>query len=108
MSKILLKLLSSVEIVSKYFIPSLFALSIVSFNDKDIGSLPMEWNCLDQYYHLIDPKAIHYTEGGPWFIDMQAEKTHPFHNTRYGQEWVKYKDRFDAAGGSLQHHTTDV
>ena len=75
-------------------------------DDDDIGSLPMEWNCLDQYYHLADPKAIHYTEGGPWFVDMQAEKTHPFHDTRYGLEWVRFKARFDDA--MCNHHTTSV
>jgi len=32
-----------------------------------IGSIPLDWNCLDNYYHLENPKAIHYTDGGPWF-----------------------------------------
>ena len=27
--------------------------------------------CLDGYYHLTEPKAIHYTDGGPWFDDYQ-------------------------------------
>ncbi len=52
-------------------------------DDGDIGSLPLEWNCLDQYYHLENPKAIHYTEGGPWF----GKK---FEKTRYGPLWVDY------------------
>ena len=35
--------------------------------DEEIGSIPLEWNCLDGYYHLENPKAIHYTDGGPGF-----------------------------------------
>lgn len=34
---------------------------------EKIGSLPLDWNCLDDYYHLDSPKAVHYTDGGPWF-----------------------------------------
>lgn len=49
--------------------------------DSDrIGSLPLEWNCLDDYYHLSDPKAIHYTDGGPWFGPRYA-------NTAYSDLW---------------------
>jgi len=40
-------------------------------DDEDIGSLPLEWNCMDDYYHLENPKAIHYTDGGPWFDNYQ-------------------------------------
>ena len=40
-------------------------------DDDDIGSLPLEWNCMDDYYHLENPKAIHYTDGGPWFDNYQ-------------------------------------
>jgi hypothetical protein len=47
--------------------------------DEEIGSIPLEWNCLDDYYHLEHPKAIHYTDGGPWFEDYQ--------DTFYGDMW---------------------
>lgn len=47
--------------------------------DDEIGSLPLEWNCLDDYYHLENPKAIHYTDGGPWFENYQ--------NTFYADLW---------------------
>ena len=50
-------------------------------DDSEIGSIPLEWNCLDQYYHLGDPYAIHYTDGGPWFGEE-------FANTRYAQKWI--------------------
>lgn len=48
--------------------------------DEDIGSLPLEWNCLDDYYHLENPKAIHYTDGGPWFENYEE--------TFYSQLWL--------------------
>jgi len=48
--------------------------------DEEIGSLPMEWNCLDQYYHLETPKAIHYTDGGPW---------QGYTKTRYASLWTE-------------------
>lgn len=48
--------------------------------DNEIGSIPLEWNTLDDYYLLEDPKAIHYTDGGPWFENYQ--------NTMYSQRWI--------------------
>ena len=48
-------------------------------SDDEIGSLPLDWNCLDGYYHLDNPKAIHYTDGGPWFDD--------YYNTFYSHLW---------------------
>lgn len=37
-------------------------------DDNEIGSLHYEWNYLVGHYSTdIDPKLIHYTEGGPWF-----------------------------------------
>lgn len=51
-------------------------------NDDQIGSIPLEWNVLDGYYHVEFPKAIHYTDGGPWFKDYQ--------NTRYSDIWLKF------------------
>lgn len=54
-------------------------------SDFEIGSLPMEWNCLDGYYHLERPAAIHYTDGGPW---------QGYTNTRYAHYWQEaYKRR---------------
>ena len=52
--------------------------------DDEIGSITMEWNTLDDYYLLEYPKAIHYTDGGPWFVD--------YNNTMYAQRWI---DEFD-------------
>ena len=50
--------------------------------DEEIGSLPLEWNCLDDYYYLMSPKAIHYTDGGPWFKNYK--------NTMYSNLWLDF------------------
>jgi len=39
-------------------------------DDSEIGSLPLEWNWLVGWYKEPQdgkPKALHFTEGGPWF-----------------------------------------
>lgn len=54
--------------------------------DDEIGSIPMEWNTLDDYYHLEHPKAIHYTDGGPWFID--------YNDTMYAYKWIDEHDDY--------------
>ena len=50
-------------------------------HDEEIGSLPLEWNTLDNYYYLSKPKAIHYTDGGPWFDDYKE--------TMYSSHWYR-------------------
>ena len=50
--------------------------------DQEIGSIPHHWNWLAGWYkEPIDgkPKAIHYTEGGPWFEN--------YRDCEYHQEW---------------------
>jgi lipopolysaccharide biosynthesis glycosyltransferase len=49
--------------------------------DENIGSLPPAWNYLVEHSPSMDrkPKAIHYTEGGPYF---EAYK-----DTEYAAEW---------------------
>lgn len=54
---------------------------------ENIGSIPLDWNCLDDYYHLENPKAIHFTDGGPWFAK--------YRNTFYSQLW---KDEYKRLG----------
>jgi len=56
-------------------------------DDKDIGSIPLDWNCLDGYYHLDKPKAIHYTDGGPWFEGYE--------NTFYSDFWKREESIFN-------------
>jgi len=57
--------------------------------DEEIGSLPLDWNCLDGYYHLHNPKAIHYTDGGPWFDGYK--------NTFYSKLWDHEYEMFTRA-----------
>lgn len=52
--------------------------------DENIGSLSLDWNTLDGYYELDNPRAIHYTDGGPWFDQYQ--------NTYYSEHWKKEYD----------------
>lgn len=50
--------------------------------DEEIGSLPINWNWLVGWYKEPKdgkPKALHYTEGGPWFKD--------YRNCEYNQVW---------------------
>ena len=52
-------------------------------NDKNIGSIPIDYNYLVGYYDSIEnPKALHYTDGGPWHKDYQ--------NCRYSEKWLDY------------------
>ena len=49
-----------------------------------IGSLDKTWNWLVNWYHEPQdgkPKAIHYTEGGPWFSN--------YVKTEYGGNWIR-------------------
>jgi hypothetical protein len=50
--------------------------------DSEIGALPVEWNWLVDYYtETADskPKALHYTDGGPWLDGYE--------NCSYSDEW---------------------
>ena len=48
--------------------------------DEAVGALPVEWNWLVGHSPPdIDPKAVHFTEGGPWF-----EK---YRDVPFAEEW---------------------
>ncbi len=52
--------------------------------DRDIGSLPLEWNWLVNWYEEeqdFKPKALHFTEGGPWLK--------PYKNCAYSDRWYR-------------------
>jgi len=54
--------------------------------DEEIGTINHEWNWLVNWYHEPkdgSPKAIHYTEGGPWFPN--------YLNCEYGATWLQEK-----------------
>ena len=50
--------------------------------DEEIGQLHYEWNFLVGWYTDGKPKALHYTEGGPWFKN--------YRNCEYGNVWKDY------------------
>lgn len=53
--------------------------------DDEIGKISHEWNWLVNWYHEPDdgsPKALHYTEGGPWFKD--------YRHCEYNDVWKQY------------------
>lgn len=64
-------------------------------DDNEIGSLPLEWNCLDDYYLLENPKAIHYTDGGPWFEDNNGLS---YKNTMYSDHWYEVEEWMEKYG----------
>ena len=52
-------------------------------DDSEIGEFSHEWNWLVGVYNEPangKPKAIHYTEGGPWFKN--------YRNCEYNKEWI--------------------
>jgi len=56
-------------------------------DDAEIGSLPLQWNWLVNWYTEPDdgyPLAIHYTEGGPWLKEYE--------DCEYSDLWKKTFD----------------
>ena len=56
-------------------------------DDAEIGSLPLQWNWLVNWYAEPDdgyPLAIHYTEGGPWLKEYE--------DCEYSDLWKKTFD----------------
>ena len=54
----------------------------------EIGALPEEWNYLVGHSVIPEgktPKVIHYTEGGPWFVDKQ--------DVPYGALWIAERNK---------------
>lgn len=57
--------------------------------DRQIGAISHEWNWLVKWYKEPDngkPKAVHYTEGGPWFDNHR--------HCEYGAHWVEEKNNY--------------
>jgi lipopolysaccharide biosynthesis glycosyltransferase len=55
-------------------------------DDSLIGSIDYSWNWLVGWYKkdkTKKPKALHYTEGGPWFDDYK--------NCEYSEVWKEYE-----------------
>ena len=51
----------------------------LSWTSKEVGSLPATFNTLVGYYSFPNPKAVHFTDGGPW---LQGYEDAP-----YADEW---------------------
>ena len=51
--------------------------------DDQIGELDKTWNWLVGYYHDDTPKAVHYTDGGPW-LGISSE---------YSLDWISERDQ---------------
>ena len=47
-----------------------------------IGDLPAEYNAMVNYYKFNSPKAVHFTDGGPW-LDIHDDML-------YSTEWLKH------------------
>lgn len=59
--------------------------------DEEIGELSPEWNYLVNHTkltHDVEPKIVHFTEGGPW-LDA-------FREVEYAQEWFTELERWAA------------
>jgi hypothetical protein len=50
--------------------------------EEKIGSIPIEYNYLVGYYSDKNPKALHFTDGGPWHKDYQE--------VEHKEEWLSY------------------
>jgi len=53
--------------------------------DEEVGQISHEWNWLVDWYQEPEdgtPRALHYTEGGPWFEN--------YRHCAYGDVWKKY------------------
>ena len=48
-------------------------------SDNEIGDLPVTYNTLVGYYNILNPKAVHFTDGGPWLLGYE--------NVEYADEW---------------------
>jgi len=82
-------------------------------NKKDIGYLTPEWNWLSGYYEEIDmrPKAIHYTDGGPWFDDKDIPEEMGIDSWRevdYGELWLEYKKEWTLADKDQKREIRNV
>jgi lipopolysaccharide biosynthesis glycosyltransferase len=57
--------------------------------DTEVGELSHEWNWLVGWYKEPNdgkPKALHYTEGGPWFKNYE--------DCEYATEWYKVERQY--------------
>jgi len=53
-------------------------------HNNSIGELPIEYNWLVGYYTDGSPKALHYTDGGPWFPQYK--------DCEYANLWLSHRE----------------
>ena len=65
-------------------------------DDSAIGSLDLDWNFLEGEYPKpsATPRAIHYTNGGPWFDEWQQ--------CDFADLWVQERDYYLGSGKQNQ------
>ena len=69
--------------------------------EEEIGELRPEWNWLVGWYHQPwdgTPKALHYTEGGPWFDN--------YSHCAYSDVWKEY--HCDLRATQVDHSTKEI
>lgn len=54
--------------------------------DNEIQEVGPEYNCLVGYYNIKEPKAIHFTDGGPWHKGYE--------NVEFADLWKQYFTQF--------------
>ena len=57
--------------------------------DSEIGSLDERWNWLEGWtsiHNKNSPYAVHYTRGGPWFLEWQ--------DVEFANEWTNERDEY--------------
>ena len=57
-------------------------------NDYEIGEIPFHWNFLVGWNKDPNPKALHYTEGGPWIANCE--------NCEYSDVWNKFCEEYQS------------
>lgn len=60
-------------------------------DDSSIGTIPIQWNWLVDWYTEPDdgtPHALHYTEGGPWFDEYK--------DCEYADVWNNYHEMYSS------------
>jgi lipopolysaccharide biosynthesis glycosyltransferase len=59
-------------------------------DNENIGELPISFNYLEGWHtkdNCVDPIAVHFTRGGPWFDNWQ--------DVEYADEWLAVKKEFE-------------
>ncbi|KAJ7540398.1 hypothetical protein O6H91_10G012900 [Diphasiastrum complanatum] len=73
--------------------PQTYLQKLMWLEDDDIGSIPQTWNFLVGHCELpkdnatLCPKAIHFTEGGPWYDQWKS--------CQFSDLWFREQDEFE-------------